>query len=154
MKKFYFLSLFLCVFVVNAHSQSVGKIFGKSEADILFGKAQASVNLEKDILIELNKKTNDGLMFRIFDTEVVILDGKRNIMYPDKRVIADDVVFYYLSKDMISNLLSVSKDNIVNIEMRESTLTITYGEETLENTMLCPPFCPVIVKGDFANNSK
>lgn len=73
---------------------------------------------------------------------VIILDANRKALYPANKIVTPEEVFYYYSKSKVKEFLAISTSTIVFIEMRNSTLTLTSGEFTLEMTLNCPPICP------------
>ena len=144
MKKYAGLAVFLVlVFGSQLFAQEIGKLFSKHEADILFGKVLNSVEIDKAKLAGLTDINSDAFMFKISAGELLILDENRKTLYPDDRTVSEKEIFYYFSKSKVKEFLSAGATDVIKVEMRESTLTLTGRDNTLEQAMLCPPFCPV-----------
>ncbi len=66
MKKYTQLILIL-IFVLGTglYAQEAGKIYSKSEADVLLGKVVTSVQISKEQLIKITDADSKGFMFKI-----------------------------------------------------------------------------------------
>ena len=137
-----FIVLITALISMNAFAQPIGKIFNKNAADSIFGKVFYSQTISKAKLDSLVSDSTDVLMFKVTDADMLILNKARVCVYPGKRDVAKTEPFYAYSKSMIKELLdSVKTDGEVFIQQRGSTTTLTYGDLTLEQAWLCPPFC-------------
>ena len=129
----------------------IGKLFNRDEANTLFGKVTTSASISTaDLKSALSRGTN-YILFTIKNGQVVIRDEKKQYLSFDRYSIGKDEQMYMFSKSAILQLLSTrnatislskSADDNVAVELRAGVLTLTYGVETLEFAMPCPPICP------------
>lgn len=125
----------------------IGKLYTKSAADQTYGKVNSSVAVNTLTLIKAIKKSPDYLMFNIVNGNLIILNGKRAILYSTNLAttsVASNVVFHVFSTSKIKDVINLGGNNpFTSVELREdSTLTLTNGLETLEGGLWCPPYCP------------
>ncbi len=134
--------LLLFVFCVNASAQSIGKIFKKADADTIFGKVYFSKKIDSKLIQKVLNDTTNITMFKVTKDKLIILDKHRKPIFPDTVKVRDDEPFYLYSKDKLKELFDKS-DNKAEavVEMRGSTLTITTGGLTIEQSSYCPPIC-------------
>jgi hypothetical protein len=137
-KKLIFIFI-LCT--VSIAAQTVGKIYDKDEADQLYGSVSTALSISKSQLESVLEETNTYIMFRISGDQIVILDDTRYLLHPDQFEVLSTDVFYKFSKSKAEELLDSGSGSVVYVEQRSTTLTLTYGEYTLEDPVLCPPFC-------------
>ena len=143
MYKFYRLVtalIFIVVFTSTCLAQ--GQLFTKEEADKKFGPVLNSVNVPVSIIYSLSNATSNHLMFRVEGNQAIILDGNRNSLYPSGYQVNSDVVFTNFSVSMINQLISSNTSTFVAVEQRQSVLSLTFGQTTLEVGAQCPPICP------------
>lgn len=139
----------------------IGKLFGKHEANVLFGKVIGSVQFNVSDLQSAIDKAGDYMFFMVKHSQLIVADEKRFSLTDDKEEIGKDEVMYVFSKDEVKKLLqagaSSSKDSdrkgnvstvssamatdVITAQVRASVLTLTYGAATLELSMACPPAC-------------
>ena|ERR1035437_3260891 len=120
----------------------VGKIYSNTEADSIYGPVLTSVSIPSDQLNNLTNKTTNYLMFRILDGNLTILGDKRIVLYPESAEISQQDVFRYFSVSLIQKLIKDGNSSTISIELRNNgIITITNGNFTLEEGVLCPPFC-------------
>ena len=136
--------LFVLVFTCSIYAQGeVGKIYSKSAADSIYGQVLASVPVQSSLLSDLTNKTINYLMFRISDGNLIILDYKRNVLYPTSATVNPADVYRYFSISLIRKIISDGNAGIVTIETRNNNIiTLTDGLFTLEFGVHCPPNCP------------
>ena len=135
--------LFTVILGSGTFAQSIGKLLTKSEADILFGKPVFSFTLEKKVFDKIFTDTSTVFLFNVNKNKLAIFDRKKNLVYPDTVQMSTNEIYFIYSRDKLQELLDASKvSNSLSIEMRESTLTITSGQSTLEYAWPCPPMCP------------
>jgi hypothetical protein len=151
MKKFNLCSLLSVLFflVFSSHISSAqtvaGKIFTKEEADNLFGPVVQSVKISASQLQQMLSQTGDYLMFRFEGTSLYILNSKRSALYSSvgslKSFSAADVMKVY-STSVIKELLNKGQSDTITIEERQSVMSVTDGDYTMEYALGCPPVCP------------
>lgn len=132
----------LIFFTVNLNSQTYGKLFTKSEADKLYGEVLETYKFNRADLINIIARTDSTVMFKFINMTPVILGDHRELLYPDSLIVSDEEKFYLYSKSTVEKLISLYDNNEISIELREYNLTITNGNTTLEESIICPPFCP------------
>lgn len=137
-----FLFLIILISTKASFGQTYGEIFTNSEADQKFGPVTSSITITSDQLQDFLDKTNNVLMFKVKDGNLIVLGDGRRPVYPSSAAVAATDVFKAYSKSVISELLDKGGSESVKIEMRSGTLTITDGELTLEMGVFCPPICP------------
>ena len=134
----------------NGRFGIVGKFYDKSDADKIFGHVRKSVNINVSDLEEAIGKGKTYIFLTIKNGAVVIRDENRKSLSRDSEKLRADELVYFLSKGLIQNLLKTKKTafqlrkgaaDVVSVELRESVLSLTYGETTLEGALPCPPFC-------------
>ena len=143
MRKFQAILISIFIFCSISYSQNIaGKIYTNAEANSLFGPVIKSVTISSIEINNLIFQTTNYLMFRILNGNLTILGDKRKVLYPVNAVIGEQDVYRYLSVSLIQKIIKDGNCPIMYIEIRNNEiLTITNGAYTLENTVLCPPFC-------------
>ena len=140
----------------------IGKVFGKQEANVLFGKVIGSVQIKVSDLQKAIDRGGDYIFFMVKHSQLVVADEKRESLRDDGEQIGKDEVMYIFSKSEVKKLLqagasSDSKDfdkkgtaasvtastatDVISAEVRASVLTLSYGAATLEQSLACPPAC-------------
>ena len=137
-----FLFLFILISTKASFGQTYGEIFTNTEANQKFGPVTSSITITSTQLQDFLNKTNNVLMFKAKDGNLIVLGDGRRPIYPSSAAAAATDVFKAYSKSVISELLNKGGSGSVNIEMRSGTLTITDGDFTLEMGVFCPPLCP------------
>ena len=137
------LSMLLILFLASTAtlSQTYGEIFTNKEANQKFGRVLKSVTLPTSSLLGLLNRTNNFIMFKIIEGEVIVLDKNRNVLYPEGKTINSQEVFTMYSVSVMNELLSLGSNAKVFVEQRSTVLSISYGGYTLEFGTICPPFC-------------
>lgn len=140
----FFLSMLIVIFLACASqsfSQTYGKIFTNEEADNMFGKVLQSRPISTQLVQELLNQTNNYLMFRIENNKVIVLDNKRNVLFPEGVLINSQDVFTVYEVQVLAELLNLGNSSEVQVEKRSEVLSITSGGYTMEVGALCPPIC-------------
>ena len=140
----FFLSMLLVIFLACASqsfSQTFGKIFTSEEADNMFGKVLQSRPIPTQLVQELLNQTNNYIMFSIENNKVIVLDNKRNVLYPEGVLINSQDVFTVYAVQVLTELLNLGNSSEVKVEKRSEVLSITSGGYTMEVGSLCPPIC-------------
>ncbi|MCP5052824.1 MAG: hypothetical protein GY940_36990 [bacterium] len=143
-----------------------GKLFTKEEAEEKFGKVVEMVpmSLERfQALLDANPATDakvgkklvipssasryrDTIMFRIVDTDIVILDGMRRSIYnPTSKdfVKQGQMEFKVYARELVETLVRDGGGDRVMFEIRESgVFSISCGIIILDDGEDCPPACP------------
>jgi hypothetical protein len=125
----------------QSFSQTYGKIFTNEEADDMFGKVLHSSAIPTQLVQELLNQTNNYIMFRIDNNRVIVLDNKRNVLFPEGVLINSQDVFTVYGVQVLSELLNLGNSSEVKVEKRSEVLSISSGGFTMEVGALCPPFC-------------
>jgi hypothetical protein len=133
---------FLLVFIsVSTYAQ--GKLFSKSEASKLFGPVQYSSTISKADLQKLLTLDNSA---RILFTSKAIFNLNKVILYGNDVISKTPrypVIYHAFGKDMLKRLIEVSTTDYITIETREEVLSLSSGDNVLEFSMPCPPYCEV-----------
>ena len=132
--------IFICS--ISYSQNIVGKIYTNAEANSLFGLVKISVEISSSQLNNLTFQTTNYLMFRILSGNLTILADKRMVIYPVNSTINPQDVFRYLSVSLIRKIINNGNSSVTLIEERNNgIITLTNGIYTLEESVLCPPFC-------------
>lgn len=126
-----------------AESYSEGEIIPRETANENFGLASFSVSIPSEQMQEIASKTENLLMFKFMEDNLIILGDNRKPLYPEGVSIASDDIFKVYSKAKVLELLESGGTVNNYIELRTDKITITNGEYTLEFGSLCPPWCSV-----------
>jgi hypothetical protein len=136
------LPIFISLVIIPASlAQTYGQLFTKQEADKKFGPVLQSITLPKPTVQNFLSKTNNYIMFRVENNNVIVLDNKRNVLFPQGHTINSSDIFSMYSVSVIQELLSRANENSVLIEQRSEVLSVTYGGSTMELGVHCPPIC-------------
>jgi len=120
---------------------ATGQIFSKSQADQMYGKVLESEPISTSLLNQLMTQTTNYLMFKIISGTVYVLGDNRVVLQPPNQQVGDGVVFTLFSISIIKDLLTDGGEADTTVEQRESVLTLTNGNYTLNTGQFCPPFC-------------
>ena len=159
-----FLFSFILIFASSITAQGrfgkIGKVFSKTEANVLFGRVLNSVQINVDQLREAVKNAGDYIYITVKNNQPVITNSRRqklirNFFMPG---VSPDEKMMVFSKSAVQNLLdninssqsdlngkynrSTNASTAVSIETRGETTTLTAGAYTLEWALACPPNCP------------
>lgn len=140
MKRLIFTITLMVFFGVQIYSQ--GKIISKESADKLFGPVLISVKVPTENLKSLITQSSKVVMFKIINNNVYVLDDKRNVLSPSGLSVSSSDVFSVYAVSVVQELLNDGGSSVTFVEQREKVLTITNGEDTLEYSFVCPPYCP------------
>ena len=138
----------LCFASTLTLSQTYGEIFTSAEANEKFGPVLISVTLSTSYLKQLLNKTDKYIMFKVVEDKAIILDNNRNLLHPTVKIINPTDVFKVFSISVVNELLSSGLNANVFIEQRNSVLSVSSGDLTMEVGVLCPPWCPDDDDGD------
>jgi hypothetical protein len=145
-----FVSVLSLLLLSCSPTTQIGKIYTPEDANKLFGNVIFSVDINTTALSSLLEKTDKYIMFGLINKQLIIVDNKRHLLYPDKAEYKDTDVFTVFSTDVIMKLLTgktLNKDSNggaenISIEQRREVLSISTVSQTLETGSKCPPYCP------------
>ena len=136
------LSFLISLIMISASmAQTYGQLFTKQEADEKFGPVLQSVAISKLTFESFLTQTNNYIMFKVTDNKVIVVDNKRNAIFPKGVSINSGDKFTLYSLSVVYDLLSKGKENTVYVEQRADVLSITTGGFTMEVGVWCPPMC-------------
>ncbi|MEW6195626.1 MAG: hypothetical protein AB1521_10775 [Bacteroidota bacterium] len=133
---------FLIVSPIISHAQNYGKIFTKVEAEKIFGKVTESQSFVRADFDKIMQGTEKTVMFKFIGGQLVILGDQRKLLYPESFKVDPKEQFYLFSKSMVDQLLLKEEALEIAVEHRQFSTTVTNRDFTLEESMICPPFCP------------
>lgn len=159
---FLFLS-FISIFAQGRMGE-VGKLFTKDEANKLFGNPKTTLEISPKVLKAALLKANDYILFTVKNGKLILTNEKKLSLTDDNAKVGRYEQSYIFSKSKILeflnaafgnsslqstnnvkekaiDLLSTSATSPIYVELRESTLTLTAADATLEFSTLCPPVC-------------
>lgn len=145
-----FVAILALLFLSCSPTTQMGKIYTPEEADKLFGNVIYFANIDNNILTDVLKRTEKSIMFGLINKQLIILDNKRNLLYPEKAEYKETDVFTVYSTNVVMELLSGKALNkptdveaeTVSIEQRREVLSVSIESSTLESGSKCPPACP------------
>ncbi len=132
---------FVSITAAQGKYGTVGKIFDKQEADVLFGKVIGSLEINTGQLRAAVAKAKDYVLFTIKNNRVIIRDEKRQPLSDENEFITNDETMYVYSKDKVAELLATATGPKVAVERRANVITISSDSATLEFSTVCPPAC-------------
>jgi hypothetical protein len=126
---------------VTCKSQEIGKIYSKADAQAAFGVVKDSVSLSADDLRKILTGTENFVMMKVVNGKVIILGDGRKVLYPPNAKVDATDPFSFFSKSKVLELLKLSDSSTLSFELRKYWITISYGMSTLEDSLICPPWC-------------
>jgi hypothetical protein len=134
--------VFLFLFANICFAQTYGKLFTREEADKLFGPVVESVKITPADLKNAISQTEKYVMLRVLNGEAKILGDGRKAVFPSTDIAVGTTEIYHVySKSLVEELLTKGAGEAVYLENRKEVFSVTYGENTLEMSYLCPPIC-------------
>lgn len=119
-----------------------GKVFTRIEAESQFGSIRKNIQFSAADLTNLLEKAGENIMFKIKNGKLIILDSKRNVLYPEGEKIDDKEVFNLYSVSMVKQFMDSNKDQeMLDFEEREKAFTISGENLILDLSSDCPPWC-------------
>lgn len=145
-----FVSFIALLLLSCSPTSQVGKLYSPEEANKLFGNVLYSADINTNTLAALIKKTDKSIMFGLINKQLIILDNKRHLLYPEKADFKETDVFTVYSIAVLNELLETGKLNkqtdgdaeTVSVEQRREVLSVSSDAQTLETGNKCPPYCP------------
>lgn len=119
----------------------VGKIFDKKEANVLFGDVKSSTELKPNVLKQALLSAKDYVLITVRNGRISLANEKKQVLAGDLQPISTTETVYIFSKDKVAEFISLIGSTPIQVEERNSTLTVTAGDVTLEMSMRCPPIC-------------
>ena len=136
-------SIFISLVIITTSlAQTYGQLFTKQEADEKFGLVLQSIDISRSTFESFLTQTSNYIMFKVKDKNAIVLDYKRNVIYPEGILINSNDKFTMYSVSVVNELISKGNENNVYIEQRSEVLSISSGGFTMEIGALCPPICP------------
>ena len=140
----------MALFNFSGYSQTtgiIGKLYTKAAADQTYGKVNSSVTVNTLTITQVIERSPDYLMFNIINGNLIILNGKRAVLYSSDfstNSVSKNTVFHAFSVSKVKELIQMGGNNpFTTVELRNNDqLTVTNGYETLEGSLMCPPMCP------------
>jgi len=121
---------------------TIGKKFGKKEANALFGKVINSQKVTRAELKDALAKAKDYVMFRMNKSDNTSLrENSTQNVYTESSSLTAGEKGYVFSKSVVEDFLSASTAEEFTIETRASVLTLSDGSNLLEMSAICPPMC-------------
>jgi hypothetical protein len=80
-------------------------------------------------------------MFKIVNNSAIVVDNKRNAIFPKGITINAADVFALYSVSVVNELISKGNEPFIYLEQRKEVLSVTYGDYTMEIASWCPPIC-------------
>ena len=130
---------------LNAQEKlSIGKVFDKDLAEVVFGKIHFSYLIKKNVIKKIMNDTTDIITFKVTDEKLAIFNKHRKAIHPADATVGPEEPCYLFSKDKIEELLNKNKkkDKTISVEMRGSSVTLSSDEFILDQSWICPPICP------------
>ena len=162
-----FLFSFLLILASTSSAQGrfgkIGKVFSKSEANVLFGKVYGSETITLNQLREVIANADDYVYITIKHNQPIFTNSKRQslirnsyapILSPDEQMIvfSKSALEDFLNKVASSpetttsakskNASTTASAATVSVERRAEVTTLSSGAYTLEFALMCPPNCP------------
>ena len=135
-------SIFISLVIISTSlAQTYGQLFTKQEADEKFGLVLQSIDISRSTFESFLTQTSNYIMFKVKDKNAIVLDNKRNVIYPEGVLIKSNDTFTMYSISVVNELLSKGNEKTVYIEQRSNVLSISTGGFTMEVGVWCPPFC-------------
>lgn len=123
-------------------TQEIGRIYSRTEANRKFGKIIRTYTFDNTRLDSLLTKTGKYIGFSAGYKNFFISGQNRTSVYPMVKEISKSEPLRIYSTDMVKRLITLGKESSTMIEYRDSVITLTNGNYTLEESILCPPICP------------
>jgi len=146
-KKTFLFAIFLSLCLgVNVFSQTVaGKIYGKEEANKLYGPVLESMTIPVEKFKTMVEKAGASMLFNFEKGSLYIFNEKRASVFSNGgvRAFTSNAVMKRYSVSVINQLLTKGNNSSVVIEKRQNVLSVTVGEYTMESSVDCPPYCTI-----------
>jgi hypothetical protein len=149
--------LFSSLTVAQDRNVRFGKIFGKEEANQLFGNVVFSVKVKKDIIRAALSRVDKYVLFAIKGKRPLLFNSRRKPLLDDNVTLDPGEKGYVFSKEVVEEFLNSTNDSVIEIEIRgaewgsgrrasgslssNAILTLSNSVSTLELSTDCPPYC-------------
>ncbi len=150
--------LFSSLTIAQNQDVRFGKIFGKEEANQLFGKVDFSVKIKKDILKAALSRVDKYILFAVKGKRPLLFNSSRKPLLDNNVTLDTGEKGFLFSKEVVEEFLNSTNDSVIEIEIRggeavrgsrttsslqaNSILTLSNSISTLEFATDCPPYCP------------
>lgn len=133
----------ILIIIISTSINAQGVIYSKEEADSLYGPVLVNTDIQSILLHKFFNHTEDALMFRIQDGNLIILNSSREQLYPGDFPVTPSDVFRVFSVELIDQIMSDGSYPATQVELRANEIiSLTNGNYTLEYGAECPPYCP------------
>jgi len=150
--KKYIIVLFLALITLSGSLFAQGEIFTEEAADSLFGGVLEEVVMPNDLVEDFvfaAEANGDGILFNIFNGQLVVLDMQRNSILNCTGVDFQEfreVKFKLSTIDKVKELLDSNNAKFIQFQEREKAFCVQKSSTVLERMADCPPWCITRVK--------
>ena len=123
-------------------TREIGKIYSRTAANQKFGKIIKTYTFDNNRLDSLLTKTGKYVGFSVGYKNFIISGQNRTSVYPMVKEISKTEPLRIYSTDMVKKLITIGQESSTMVEYRDDVITLTNGNYTLEESILCPPICP------------
>jgi hypothetical protein len=127
--------------LAQQREEKIGKIFNKREANILFGKVIASVEVKKSVIRAALRKTKKHMLFNMKNGRPVVTDERRRALIDNMEATSEKDIFAVFSTSVVQEFLDKDDSPTVLIERRAGVMSLSTESNVLEFSTTCPPFC-------------
>lgn len=132
--------LYLVLFNISVSAQLYGKFYTIEEAESLYGKVDHSIGMNVEQLESLLLNTQNVIMFKLDNGTLGILGDDRAPLLVKKEY-AQGEIFHAFSKSIFQIFLNQRENETIKLELRGKIFTANNGNQILEQSFPCPPFC-------------
>lgn len=121
----------------------IGKLYTKDQANQIYGPVLQSISINTSSLKAMTARTPKYIMFNILNGQLYILNSDRTVMSGAMTNLSASQPMRLFSTSIVNQLVQQGNSSNTTIELRaDNIITITNGDVTLEQAVLCPPACP------------
>ncbi|MDP3149009.1 MAG: hypothetical protein Q8N83_07750 [Ignavibacteria bacterium] len=147
-KKFVFIAnsslFYVCInleFKMAQNTNEYGKIVSATDGENLFGAVITSYQLNTNDLLAYCQKAGRVIMFAEENAELFVAGAGRIILSLNTKAPSPDLVFHVYTVTKVNELITLGKDQITVVEIRNNVVDLKNGEFILEFSEPCPPNC-------------
>ena len=107
-------------------------------------KAQTSVEVSANVLLNALNHAETHVMFNIKDGELYILDQDRNAIYPANYTAPDNEVYYVYEINQVKNYINQQNTRTIKLT-KDGNGAVGFVDDgvTIMMAFPCPPACPI-----------